>query len=98
MIELVENIKSNENSESEEIRDFWKAQVLLILWKSALGKIFYTAYAWSSTTFQSYFAVIAHQAYLDDMVPPQMCFFFFKFVYSILLTWHSYTVVPLDPW
>jgi len=40
--------------------------VSLIILQSALGKISYTADAWSSANRQSYFAITAHWAYRDD--------------------------------
>lgn len=42
------------------------SSVLLILWQEALGKISYTADAWSSASLQSYLAITAHWAYRDD--------------------------------
>lgn len=39
---------------------------LLIMWQDALGKISFTADAWSSANLQSYFAITAHWAYRDD--------------------------------
>jgi len=38
----------------------------LTIRQSALGKISYTADAWSSATLQSYFAITAHWAYRDN--------------------------------
>ena len=40
--------------------------VLLIICQSALGKVSYTADAWSSASQQSFFAITAHWAYRDD--------------------------------
>ena len=39
--------------------------ILLIIWQDALGKISFTADAWSSANLQSYFAITAHWAYRD---------------------------------
>jgi hypothetical protein len=41
--------------------------VSLIILQSALGKISYTADAWSSANRQPYFAITAHWAYRDDV-------------------------------
>ena len=41
--------------------------ILLIISKSALGKISYTADVWSSANLQSYLAITAHWAYRDDL-------------------------------
>ena len=40
--------------------------ILLIIWQDALGKISFTADAWSSANLQSYFAITAHWAYRDN--------------------------------
>lgn len=40
--------------------------VLLIICQSALGKVSYTADAWSSASQQSFFAITAHWAYRDE--------------------------------
>jgi hypothetical protein len=40
--------------------------LLLIICQSALGKVSYTADAWSSASQQSFFAITAHWAYRDD--------------------------------
>lgn len=47
---------------------FLPLSILLIIWQAALGKISYTADAWSSASLQSYFAITAYWAYCDDSI------------------------------
>jgi hypothetical protein len=45
---------------------FFYHQFLLIILQGALGKISYTADAWSAANLRPYFAITAHWAYRDD--------------------------------
>jgi hypothetical protein len=52
--------------ELEVLPFLFLSSILLIMWQDALGKISFTADAWSSANLQSYFAITAHWAYRDD--------------------------------